>query len=142
MWAYKYVNQETRLHVPSFKTFLKQNHDILKLWCEEEQEPLDVRTNFSLRILRFTAYLFMLFLIVCALINPQDRYYAEECDKRMECYNDCNMAFFPEMECKMSSIQFRYGGNRYNKLYEFKRPDIRLGQTGFENFELCKSFIS
>lgn len=35
MWAYKFIKKDTRLQVPSFWTFLKQNHDILKLWCEE-----------------------------------------------------------------------------------------------------------
>ena len=37
MWAYRYINKETRLQVPTFKTFIKQNHDILKLWCEERR---------------------------------------------------------------------------------------------------------
>jgi hypothetical protein len=60
----------------------------------------------------------------------------------MECYTDCNKAFFPEIQCTRSSIQFRYAGNRYNKFYEFKRPDIRLGETGVDNYEKCKGFIS
>lgn len=128
--------------MPSFRTFLKQNHDILKLWCEEDHEPLENRTNFGLRILRFTTYFFMLFLIVCGLVGPQDRFYSQECNKRMECYTDCNKAFFPEMKCSRSAIQFRYAGNRYNKFYEFKRPDIRLGETGVDNYEKCKGFIS
>ena len=40
-------------------------------------------------------YLMLLLLIVVALVNPQDRYYSEECNKRMNCYYDCNQAFFP-----------------------------------------------
>lgn len=49
---------------------MKQNHDILKLWCEEVHEPQEDRIIFLLRILRFLNYLFLLFLIVVALINP------------------------------------------------------------------------
>lgn len=82
MWAYKYLNEDTRLHVPTFRTFLRQNHDIFKLWCEEVWEPLENRTNFMLRIIRFATYFFMLFLLVCALVDPKDRYYSTECDKR------------------------------------------------------------
>lgn len=82
MWAYKFIKKETRLQVPSFKTFLKQNHDILKLWCEEVQEPLEERIIFPLRILRFVVYFFMLFLLIVGLINPQDSYYQEQCFKR------------------------------------------------------------
>ena len=76
MWAYRYINKETRLQVPTFKTFIKQNHDILKLWCEEIQEPMDERVNFTLRIFRFATYCFLLFLIVILLVAPQDLYYA------------------------------------------------------------------
>ena len=56
----------------------------------------------------------------------------------MECYTDCNKAFFPDIECRRSSIQFKYAGNRYNKFYEFRRPDLRLGETGADNYEKCK----
>jgi hypothetical protein len=45
--------------VPTFSTFLKQNHDILKLWCEETHEPVEDRINFLLRILRFAFYFFI-----------------------------------------------------------------------------------
>lgn len=82
MWAYKFIKKETRLQVPSFSTFLKQNHDILKLWCEEVHEPVEDRIIFPLRILRFTNYFFLLFLIIVALIGPQDKYYNDECYKR------------------------------------------------------------
>lgn len=82
MWAYNFVKKETRLQVPTWWTFLKQNHDLLKLWCEEEQEAYEDRTNFLLRSIRFINYLLLLFLIICALINPQESFYAEECLKR------------------------------------------------------------
>jgi hypothetical protein len=45
-------------------------------------DPIEDRTNFVLRIIRFLTYFFLLFLIVTALINPQDKYYATECAKR------------------------------------------------------------
>jgi len=58
------------MQVPTFSTFLRENHDLLKMWCEEVHEPLEDRTNFILRILRFACYFFLMFLIVVALINP------------------------------------------------------------------------
>ena len=70
MWAYKFLRKETRLQVPTFWSFIKQNHDILKLWCEEVWEPYEDRTIFVLRIAKFFTYLLMMFLIVVALINP------------------------------------------------------------------------
>ncbi len=117
MWAYKFLKKETRLQVPSFWTFLRENHDILKLWCEEVTEPLEDRTIFPLRILRFTCYIFLLFLLVVGLIHPRDKYYKEECTKRTECYTDCNKAFFPEIDCVQSNVQFKYNGIRYNRFY-------------------------
>jgi len=33
-------------------------------------DPIEDRTNFVLRIIRFLTYFFLLFLIVTALINP------------------------------------------------------------------------
>ena len=68
--------------MPSWWTFLKENHDLLKLWCEEVHEPMEDRTIFSLRCLPFATYFFLLFLIVTALIEPKDKYYAQECYKR------------------------------------------------------------
>ena len=82
MWAYKIIRKETRSHVPKFGPFLRQNHDLLKFWYEEETEPLEDRTNFLLRFLRFSCYLLLLFLFVNVIINPKDSYYHSECGKR------------------------------------------------------------
>lgn len=82
MWAYKFLKKETRLQVPSWWTFLKENHDLLKLWCEEVHEPMEDRTIFVVRLIRFLNYVMLLFLLICALIDPKDRYYSEECFKR------------------------------------------------------------
>ncbi len=72
MWAYKFLRKDTRLQVPTFKTFMRQNHDLLKLWFEEEHEPLEERINFILRVFRFLVYIMILIIIEYALINPND----------------------------------------------------------------------
>ena len=82
MWAYKFIRNETRMQVPTFSTFLKQNHDLLKLWCEETHEPVEDRINFLLRILRFGCYFFLLFILVVAMVDPKDKFYSDECEKR------------------------------------------------------------
>jgi hypothetical protein len=141
MWAYKFIKKDTRLQVPSFWTFLKQNHDILKLWCEEVQEPPDERIIFPLRIIRFGTYFFLLFLIVTALIHPRDIYYTEECYKRTVCYTECSKSYFPEIACTESPITFKYNGNRYNNFFSYKRPDIKQGQSGLDKYQMCKGYI-
>lgn len=37
---------------------------------------------FPLRILRFLATSFLLFIMVYVIIDPQDSYYQDECEKR------------------------------------------------------------
>jgi hypothetical protein len=141
MWAYKFMKKETRLQVPTFSTFLKQNHDLLKLWCEETHEPPEDRTIFPLRILRFFVYLLLLFLLIVALIHPKDTYYREECYKRTVCYTECSKGYFPEISCIENPITFKYNGNRYKKFYTFKRPEVKKGETGLEKYEMCKGYI-
>ena len=34
MWVHKFITKETRTQVPKFKTFLRNNQDLLKLWYE------------------------------------------------------------------------------------------------------------
>lgn len=56
--------------MPKLKTFLIQNHDLLKLWFEDQLEPLEERVFFPLRILRFIAQVSILFIFVYAIIDP------------------------------------------------------------------------
>lgn len=58
--------------MPKLKTFLIQNHDLLKLWFEDQLEPFEDRMIFPLRILRFLATTFLLFIFVYVIIDPQD----------------------------------------------------------------------
>lgn len=62
--------------------------------------------------------------------------------KRIECYTDCNKAFFPELACVKSTIHFYYNGNKYDNLYQFKRPSLAKGQQGVQQYERCKSYTS
>ena len=43
---------------------------------------------------------------------------------RLECYNGCNKAYFPELACvEKPEFDFYYKYNHFDKLYLFKRPD-------------------
>ena len=46
------------------------------------------------------------------------------------------------MECKQSPIQFRFAGNKYTKMYEFKKPDASKGHSGVEHYNKCKGYIA
>lgn len=95
MWVYKFINKETRTQVPTYWTFLRSNHESVKMWLENTTELVEMRIHFALRVMRWLVSLCILFLFVYAMINPQGSYYKEECSKRLECYNACNKAFFP-----------------------------------------------
>ena len=123
MWVYKFVNKETRTQVPSFWTFLVTNHETLKMWLENTSEKVELRIHFALRVIRWLTSLCILFLFVFAMISPQGSYYAEQCDKRLECYNACNKAFFPQLSCgRQDQMNFYFKWNHYNELYLFSRP--------------------
>lgn len=82
MWAQRFIKKETRTQVPTFRKFLTQNHDLLKLWFEDSLEAPEDRMTFPLRILRFLATTCLLFIFVYAIIYPRDVYYDQECKKR------------------------------------------------------------
>ena len=82
MWVYKFSNERTRTQVPKFWTFLRQNHDLLKLWMEDVYEEVEDRFSFFLRVVRFITVQCMLFVIVFALMAPDDSYFQRECFKR------------------------------------------------------------
>jgi hypothetical protein len=82
MWAYKYVHKDTKLEVPRFRTFFYQNQDLLKLWYEDESEPVEDRVSFSMRCLKYIAHLCILCIILFALISPEDAEFHKECYKR------------------------------------------------------------
>jgi Ni,Fe-hydrogenase maturation factor len=68
--------------VPKLGTFYIQNHDLLKLWFEDQLETHQDRMFFPLRILRFLTQTCILFIFVYVIIGPQDTYFQEECKKR------------------------------------------------------------
>lgn len=82
MWAQRFIKKETRTQVPTFRKFLMQNHDLLKLWFEDTLESPEDRMGFLLRILRFLATLCIMFIFVYVIISPRDLYYDQECNKR------------------------------------------------------------
>ena len=100
MWAYKYLKKETKLHVPGFNTFFYQNQDLLKLWYEDETEPLEDRISFGMRALKFFAHLCIQLVILYSFCEAEDKYFQDTCSRRLECYNGCNKAYFPSLACK------------------------------------------
>ena len=60
---------------------------------------------------------------------------------RLECYNGCNKAYFPELACaERPEFDFYYKYNHFDKLYLFKRPDPRK-PAALKVYEQCKSYI-
>jgi len=68
--------------VPTFKTFIFQNQDMLKLWYEDVHEPLEDRISFAMRCLKYLAHICILFIILVAFLNSDDQYYDEVCSRR------------------------------------------------------------
>jgi hypothetical protein len=75
MWVYRYNNTETRVQVPTLKTFFFQNHDVLKWWYEDGLEPVEDRLSFSMRTCRILMVSCILFIFTNVIINPHDSYY-------------------------------------------------------------------
>lgn len=82
MWAYKFLQKDTKLQVPKFKTFVYQNQDLLKLWYEDESEPLEDRISFAMRCLKYGAQICMQMTILYAFINSRDLFYHKICNQR------------------------------------------------------------
>lgn len=62
---------------------------------------------------------------------------------RLSCYQDCNNAFFPQLNCQpLDWVDIFYNRNQYNNFFLFSRPDLAIhGQTAVKNYERCKSYI-
>ena len=155
MWVYKFVNKETRTQVPTFWTFLRTNHETIKMWLENTTEVVEMRIHFALRVMRWLVSLCILFLFVYAMINPQGGYYKKECSKRLDCYNACNKAFFPQLSCEeQEDMNFYFKWNHYSDMYLFSRPvpetfgetpltgkDLVSWKSALKDYEQCKSYI-
>jgi len=114
MWAYNYFEKDSHLRVPSFKLFLKHNHDLTRMWFEETYEEPEDRTSFLLRALKFKTMCCILFIFTFVMINPKDQQYQAECDKRLECQTGCSKDFFPSLACHdIDSTVIEYYGNTY-----------------------------
>lgn len=128
MWAYKFIQKDSRLHVPRFKTFFYQNQEILRLWYEDENEPLEDRIPFYARSLKYIGHLCILFIILMALINAQDDVYNNICNNRLNCYNDCSESFFPSLLCGQynQSVYITLNGNNFTNFYKYPDPNYVL----------------
>ena len=129
MWAYKYIQKETKLEVPKFKVFLFQNQDLLKLWYEDESEPMEDRISFAMRFLKYSVELFMQLVILFVLLNSKDEEFQKVCSKRLGCYNNCNNAYFPSLVCRdIKNFELDYKidihGNTFDTFYKYPDPEF------------------
>jgi hypothetical protein len=137
MWAYEFAKKSTRYKVTTLKSFMKINHDLPKLWYEEDHVPPEFRTNFLLRVLKFFTYLNLLIIFIYILIDFDDRYYLDIWDRRTEWFNYCNIDFFPDIQWQLASnIKIDYNGNVYSNLFQFPLPANNF------NYQIWKNFIN
>jgi hypothetical protein len=48
-------------------------------------------------------------------------------NSRLNCYQHCNDAFFPQLNCQpLEWVDMFYNNNRYNDVYLFSRPDVLI----------------
>ena len=125
------------------------------MWLENTTEPLSLRINFFLRVIRWLTSFCILFLFVYAVIGPQGPYYKQECSKRLECYNACNKAFFPQLSCaNQDEMDFYFKWNHYSDMYLYSRPaqkdfgplpladkDLDSWKSALDDYNRCKSYI-
>ena len=137
MWAYEFAKKDTRYKVLSLKTFLLQNHDLPKVWFEEDHLPKEIRTNFYLRFLKFFTLVNFLVIFVYTFINFQDEYYQEVWDRRKTCLNYCNNDYFPNLNWKdITGISLTYQGVSYDQFYIYQPP------SNTTNFDIWKGYES
>lgn len=75
--------------------------------------------------------------------------------RRLECYNACNKAFFPQLACeRQDQLDFYFKNNHYSETYLFSRPmpadygstplggkNLESWQHALKDYERCKSYI-
>lgn len=131
MWAYKYMQKETKLQVPSFKSFFYENQELLALWFENESEELlEDRPPFAMRCLKYLTQLSFLLVSVILLVDAKDMGYSQNCEKRLECFNNCNNMYFPSLFCDGitttvagTPIKIELNGNVFDTFYKFPEPN-------------------
>jgi hypothetical protein len=60
--------------VPKSRTFLRQNHDLIKFWLEEIYEEYEDRFSFLLRLMRLLCSVCPLFIVTFWMHEPKDSY--------------------------------------------------------------------
>lgn len=74
---------------------------------------------------------------------------------RLECYNACNKAFFPQLACeRQDQLDFYFLNNHYSETYLFSRPqadefgsmplagkNLESWKFALADYERCKSYI-
>lgn len=110
----------------------------MKLWFEEVTELPDERNTFLVRLIKFSTHVAILFMLMYVIIAPQDAYYKEECEKRLNCYNHCNDDYFPALRCQeVKRMNFKYNNNVYKDFYLYTRP-----AEGSWNYDQCNSYLT
>jgi hypothetical protein len=77
--------------------------------------------------------------VVCFLFGTDIQFYYNECQKRSECYTDCNEENFPFLDCDplpSAFLPYTVNGNTYNSLYVYKKP-----QSHVSGYYTCQGYI-
>lgn len=130
------VNKDSRYQVPKFWSHMVSSHDTIWMWEEETDIPIENRYPFCIRLTRFLVLQVILLSAVCFLLgNDIERYYFE-CQKRTECYVNCNQDNFPDLTCEYLNTTVASGGNIYTEVYLYPYPLIDDA-----DYSSCKGYI-
>lgn len=133
----KVLNKDTRYNVPRLWSHMVSSHDLLWTWEEELHIPIEDRYPFCIRLSRFLILQLILLCAVCFLFGTDINRYYYQCEKRTECYVNCNEDNYPNLNCKSLDTSITSGGNTYTHLYLFPRPI-----TDSKDYNTCKEHIN
>ena len=130
------MNKDTRYQVPRLWSHLVSSHDTLWMWEEEFHLPLEERYPFCTRLSRYLVLQVILLSAVCFLFGTKIGDYYYECQKRTECYVDCNEDNYPDQACEFLNGTITSGGNTYSQIYLFPEP---YGDSA--GYATCQGYI-
>lgn len=77
-----------------------------------------------MRCLKYVAHLFILFIIMVTVIDAEDATFHDNCQERLNCFSNCNRAYFPSLACKdVENEVVEVYGNKFDRFYKYPKPD-------------------
>lgn len=104
-----------------------------------------------MRCLKYIAHLCIQLAILVAMIDAQDKFFSSLCNKRLDCYNGCNKAYFPSLFCQ-NTTHFTYdekeikykitmNGNDFTTFYKYPDPNYVIENINHED-RIQKGFLA